>query len=286
LTLFPFSSAIITEPLSSPFKGELRLSAMHREPTLVSPFPGLSAMSLLNISPVQSQSHHHCSKPPPCCCYLRWDPESRLEAKNFPCPVWSPPFLSIMCNCSSEMLAPLPCHLVVDLRPPVLHQGLALTTRFPRPSLTSLDHLDRPRTPATPASFVSDEFLTADAGDAASGGRGRTTKPTASIPAIHLKSNGEILINLSLNLKVCPMSNGPATMPAPASQPVGPASRPRARRRVCKSLEPAPHLLVRRIVCQSSEPAPHPRPRREAVSRSSLLCALGTLCPSQRGRAA
>jgi hypothetical protein len=105
------------------------------------------------------------------------------------------------------------------------------------------------------------------AGGAASGGRGRTPEPTASIPVVHSRSNDWILINSSLNLTVHLRSDGPATTPTPTSLHL--------------DLARAPSGEVRRS-CQSSEPSSRPWLRRESSLNNLHLpffSMLGVLCP-------
>lgn len=95
----------------------------------------------------------------------------------------------------------LPCHLVMDLRPPMLPPWFG--NKFLEPSPASLDHPDCTTTPGTPASFVFGGFPAMVASVAALGVRGRPLELSVSILAVHPRSNSWILINLSLNLTVC-----------------------------------------------------------------------------------
>lgn len=90
--------------------------------------------------------------------------------------------------------------------------------------------------------LVSDELPIMDTGGCASGGWRRRPQPVAPILAVHSRSNGYNLINLSLILVVDPRSNGPCPRPCLED----PTCQPRSCPRLCPEC-PAYQPLTPRV---------------------------------------
>lgn len=121
------------------------------------------------------------------------------------------------------------------------------------------------------------------------------------ILTIHPRSKGWILTNPRLNLTIRSRPNGPRPHPSqprtrasPTPDPVCVApsgeeeSPPAIRASICRALgrggeslshpsQPMSRPRAKRRVCQSSDPAPRPRTRREFVSPLSSRRALGEM---------
>jgi hypothetical protein len=136
-----------------PCHGRLRLGANRLG---LAPIPLSSSGSLCPRSssfPMSSRSHRCGPKPPPCRCYLYGDPKSRIKVRNLPCPLSSPPLLSIVHNCSKEFpsaTAELPHHEPSPFGAPTLVQHPPSDFPHPSPSSQTIPTALRPRSAHAP----------------------------------------------------------------------------------------------------------------------------------------